>query len=84
MATGRDKAALSFDWRRMARQAEAVFKARRPLVSAWGQTSRLLAGPFESEAAANQFLSQLRRANIAGAFAWTSPAGQLVDALAVR
>ncbi len=84
VATGRDKVALSFDWRRMARQAEAVFKSRRPQVSAWGQTNRLLAGPFESEAAANQFMGQLRRADIDGAFTWTSPAGQVVDALSAR
>ncbi len=84
LATGRDKAALGFDWRRMARQAEALFKSRKPSVSAWGQSNRLLAGPFESEAAANAFLTQLRRANIDGAFVWNSPAGQVVDALAGR
>ena len=84
LATGRDKSALAYDWRRMARQAETLFKSRRPSVSAWGQTNRLLAGPFESEAAANSFLAQLRRGDITGAFVWTSPAGQVVDALPGR
>jgi hypothetical protein len=84
LATGRDKSALGFDWRRMSLQAAALFKGRKPSVSAWGQSNRLLAGPFESEAAANAFLAQLRRANIDGAFVWTSPAGQVVDALASR
>ena len=84
LATGRDKAALGYDYRRMVREAEAVFKGKRPFVSAWGQTNRLLTGPFETEAAANAFLAQLRRANVDGAFYWTSPAGQVVDALAGR
>lgn len=84
VATGRDKTALGFDWRRMVRQAEAPFRNRRPWVSSWGQTNRLLAGPFDSEAAANAFITQLRRADIDGAFVWTSPAGQVVDALGGR
>lgn len=81
IATGRDKSALAFDWRRMARQSAEVFRGRQPHVSAWGQNTRLLAGPFASEAAANAYVSQLRRANIDGPFVWTSPAGQVVDEL---
>lgn len=81
VATGRNKAALGFDWRRMAKDDTAVFRARKPYVTAWGQTNRLLTGPFETEAAANAFLAQLRRADVDGAFLWTSPAGQIVDAL---
>ncbi len=84
LATGRDRTALAYDWRRIARAAEAAFKSRRPSISAWGQSNRLLAGPFESEAAANAFLGQLRRASVDGAFVWTSPAGQVVDALGGR
>lgn len=80
VATGRDRAALGFDWRRMTRANDAVFRGKKPFVSAWGQTSRLLTGPFESEAAANAFINQLRRADIS-AFVWTSPAGQVVDAI---
>jgi tetratricopeptide (TPR) repeat protein len=83
VATGRNKAALGFDWRRMTRDDAAVFRARKPYVTAWGQTNRLVIGPFETEAAANAFLTQLRRGNVDGAFLWTSPAGQIVDALAV-
>lgn len=84
LATGRDRAALAFDWRRMSREAEAVFRGKRPSVSAWGQSQRLLAGPFDTAAAANAFVTQLRRADIAGAFVWTSPAGQVVDTLPTR
>ena len=84
LATGRDKSALAFDFRRLARVAETAFKSKRPYVSNWGQSNRLLTGPFETEAAANAFMGQLRRASISGAFVWTSPAGQVVDALAGR
>jgi Flp pilus assembly protein TadD len=84
LATGRDRSALAYDWRRMALKAEGPFKNRRPSISSWGQTNRLLAGPFESEAAASSFMAQLRRASVDGAFQWTSPAGQVVDALASR
>ena len=81
VATGRDKSALAFDWRRIARQAGDAAKARNSFISAWGQTNRLLTGPFESERAANAFIAQLRRAGVDGPFVWTSPAGQVVDQL---
>jgi hypothetical protein len=81
IATGRDKAALGFDWRRMTREAAEVFRGKEPFVTAWGQTNRLLTGPFQSEAAANSFIGQLRHADVEGAFVWTSPAGQVVDAM---
>lgn len=81
VATGRDKAALAFDWRRLVRQNDSLLKSRRGFTAAWGQTNRLLTGPFESAAAANTFITQLRRADIDGAFVWTSPAGQVVDAI---
>lgn len=82
VATGRDKSALNYDWRRMARQSAEVFGGKQPFVSAWGQTNRLLTGPFQTEAAANAYIAQLGRAGINGPFVWTSPAGQVVDAIA--
>ena len=81
VATGRDKAALGYDWRRMARENAEVFRGKAAMISGWGQTNRLLTGPFQSEAAANAFIGQLRRTDVDGAFIWTSPAGQVVDAL---
>jgi Flp pilus assembly protein TadD len=84
VATGRDKAALAFDWSRLTRKAAAVFRGRGAFTSVWGQTNRLLTGPFESEAAANAFIAQLRRADVDGPFLWTSPAGQVVDSLRGR
>lgn len=81
VATGRDKKALAFDWKRMTQKADATLRGKSPNVSAWGQTNRLLTGPFPSEAAANSFIAQLRKVDIDGAFVWNSPAGQVVDAL---
>lgn len=81
VATGRDKDALAFDWRRMSRQAPEAFRGKKGSVSDWGARNRLLAGPFPTEAAANAFMGQLRTAKVDGSFVWTSPAGQVVDAL---
>lgn len=84
LATGRDKAALGFDWRKLTRDDPEVFKGRKPQVSAFGQSTRLLTGPFASQALATAFLAQLRKAGVSGAYVWTSPAGQVVDALTVK
>ncbi|MFM5953521.1 MAG: SPOR domain-containing protein [Novosphingobium sp.] len=81
VATGRDKAALGFDWRKMVKDNPAIFKGMKPYTTAWGQANRLLAGPFSSAKEANAFLAQLKKAGESGAFLWTSPAGQVVDTL---
>ncbi len=81
LATGRDKRALGFDWRKMVRDEAETIRSRKGFTSTWGQSNRLLTGPFESEAAANAFVSQLRRTGVAGSFVWNSPAGQVVDAV---
>jgi len=83
LAAGRDKAALGFDWRKQTRATADLFKARKGWTTPWGQTNRLLVGPFESQAAAATFLKELKRKD-ADAFVWTSPAGQAVDALAAK
>jgi len=81
VATGRDRKALAFDWRRMVKEDATVFASRKGFTSAWGQTNRLLTGPFETEAAANAFIARLKKAGVDGSFLWTSPAGQVVDAV---
>ncbi len=83
LAAGRDKAALGFDWRKQTRAAADLFKTRKGWTTPWGQTNRLLVGPFESQAAASTFLKELKKKD-ADAFVWTSPAGQAVDALAAK
>lgn len=81
LATGKDKKGLAFDWRKLAKDDPALFKARKGYTSAFGQSNRLLAGPFDSSAQATVFLAQLKKAGVSGAFVWNSPAGQVVDAL---
>jgi hypothetical protein len=58
-----------------------VFKGQKPYVTVWGQSNRLLAGPFTSAKEAGAFLAALKKAGVGGGFVWTSPAGQVVDAL---
>lgn len=81
VATGRGKKALALDWNKMVKADPAVFKARKSFISAWGQTNRLLTGPFETEAAAKAYVAQLKKAGVGGPFMWLSPAGQVVDTL---
>lgn len=80
LATGRDKSALRFDWRRFARQAPEVLEKMNPYVTPWGQANRLLAGPYDSPKAANAALAALKKAGLDG-FVFTSEAGQAVDRL---
>lgn len=84
IGVGRDKAALATDWKRISRQAAAPFKARKPFVSEMGRTNRMLVGPFDSAAQANKFIAELKGAGLSDPYVWTSPAGQVVDALATR
>jgi len=81
VATGRDKGALGFDWRKLARENAELFKGLKPSVTSWGQSNRLLAGPFDSQKEAAAFLAKLKKAGVSGAFVWSSPTGQVVDAL---
>lgn len=80
---GRNTDAIAFDWRRYTRQAPELFKGRKAHITEMGRTHRILAGPFDSRKAANEFVQDLRKEGIEGALPWTSPAGQVVDVLSV-
>jgi hypothetical protein len=84
LGIGRDKGALAADWKKLAGKAAAEFKGRKAYVSDLGQTNRMLAGPFDTTGQANAFIADLRSAGIDGPYVWTSPAGQVVDALSGR
>ncbi|GGB91152.1 hypothetical protein GCM10011494_06890 [Novosphingobium endophyticum] len=84
IGVGRDKDAIAFDWRRYTRQAPELFKGREAHVSEMGRTNRILAGPFATRKAANDFVADLRKEGIDGALPWTSPAGQVVDVLPAK
>jgi len=81
VATGRDKKALAHDWRKFLKDEAEAFKGRKGYTSPWGATNRLLTGPFDTEAAATQYIAKLKKAGVGGAFTWISPAGQVVDVL---
>ena len=83
LGVGRDKGALGFDWRKLGKAQADLFKGRKPWTTPWGQTNRLLVGPFETQAAAQAFLKDARKKD-GDAFVWTSPAGQPVEPLAGR
>jgi Flp pilus assembly protein TadD len=83
VGVGRDKSALAFDWRKATRESAELLKGKKAWTTPWGQTNRLLVGPFETQAAAQAFLKQWKDKD-AGAFVWTSPAGQAVDALVAK
>lgn len=84
LGVGHDRAALGSDWRRLVHTAADVLKGHQPFLSDAGGRSRMLTGPFASEAAARDFVRQLDEAGVAGPYVWTSPAGQVVDSLDAR
>ncbi|MCJ2185529.1 SPOR domain-containing protein [Novosphingobium sp. 2638] len=84
IGVGRDKKAIAFDWRRYTRREPALFKGRKAYVTEMGRTNRILAGPFETRKAANEFIADLKKAGFNDALPWTSPAGQVVDVLPVN
>lgn len=83
VGTGRNTSAMGFTWRGLVKDEPDLFRGKEPAISDWGRTSRLLTGPFATEAAANAWLAKAKKAGL-DAFVWTSPAGQVVDDLPSR
>ena len=71
------------EWRRLVKEAPEALRSRKPYVSPWRSNFRLLTGPFESEAAAQEFITKLRKGGVSS-YQWTSPAGQAVDTLPLK
>ena len=84
LGVGRDTDRLGFDWHRLTRDDPELFSRRKPFVTGWARTNRLLTGPFDTQDAADTFVQKLRKAGRDGVFVWTSPAGQVVDPLDAR
>jgi hypothetical protein len=80
LATGRDADALAFDWRRISRQAGVLLNGMKPHLAAWGDRTRLLAGPLANAAEAQALVAALAGSDIA-AFRFTSAAGEEVRPL---
>ncbi|NML92512.1 SPOR domain-containing protein [Novosphingobium olei] len=77
--TGGNRDQMGKEWRRLVKDA-AVLKGRKPYLSPWRGNFRLLTGPFESDAAAQDFVKSLKKDGVSS-YQWTSPAGQPVDTL---
>lgn len=80
VATGRDLAALGFDWRRISRRAPDLLGDFTAHTVPWGEANRLLAGPVKSASAARDLVRQLKEKGIE-TFTYTSPEGQQIQEL---
>ena len=80
VATGKDVKALAFDWRKFAKKAPALLAKRDAYTAKWGETRRLVTGPFDSEKDATRFVGDLKKAGL-DAFTFTSEAGEDVAPL---
>lgn len=81
VATGKDLSALKFDWRRISRKsAEILGKPAKGHVTPWGESTRLLAGPYDSLKAAQDVVSKLKESG-QDSFTFTSPDGQEVTSI---
>jgi len=79
LGIGQNRTLLRSDWRLKYRKYD-VLKGKGPFVTPLGQTNRLLAGPFESQADARAALNALAADDV-DSFIWTSPEGQEIDDL---
>ncbi|WP_339694283.1 SPOR domain-containing protein [uncultured Parasphingorhabdus sp.] len=80
IATGSNLDALKFDYRRMTKKQPELFKNQKAWTSPWGQTRRLVIGPFDDFKAAKAFEADYRKDGGDG-FAWASADGVEVNEL---
>lgn len=80
LGIGQNRSLLRSDWRLKARKVRDTLRGKGPFVTPLGQTNRLLAGPYDSQADAREALNALAAADIES-FIWTSPEGQQIDDL---
>ncbi len=80
VATGRNRDALGFDWRRIARGAEGALDAKGPFLARWGEANRLLAGPYPSAREARATVNRLKELGL-DSFSFTSEEGEVVETL---
>jgi len=79
LATLPTPAGLTGEFSRLRGRAPEALRNRAAHTAPYGRSShRLLVGPFDTARAAQDFVNQLRRAEV-DAFAWTSEAGQEID-----
>ena len=80
IATGSNLKALAFDYNRFAKRNAALFKGKSGSTAEWGQTRRLLVGPFSNRKAAQDWLGDYKKAEGDG-FLFDSEIGEIVEPL---
>jgi len=80
IATGANLRALAFDYNRFEKRNAALFKGKAGATAEWGQTRRLLVGPFANRKAAQDWLAEYKKAEGDG-FLFNSEVGEPVDPL---
>lgn len=78
IATGANAKALATDFGKFAKKNATLFKGKSGATAEWGKTRRLLLGPFKDRKAAQDWLSDYKKASGDG-FLFNSEAGQAVD-----
>ena len=80
VATGRDREALAFDWRRISRKVGDLLAGQKGHLAEWNDANRLLAGPVASRSAAQELVTALKAEDV-DSFVFTSRAGEVVEPL---
>lgn len=78
IATGANLKALAFDYNRFAKRNAELFKGKSGSTAEWGQTRRLLVGPFKDRKTAQDWLADYKKAEGDG-FLFNSEAGETVE-----
>ncbi|MWV27399.1 tetratricopeptide repeat protein [Aurantiacibacter rhizosphaerae] len=80
VATGQDTSAFRFDWRRIVRNAGGLLDDVDAFTAKWGQTNRLLTGPFDTARAAQERVSELAGQGV-DSFRFASEEGEEIQKL---
>ena len=80
IATGKDRSALRYDWRRLSRKAEGQLDENEPFVAPWGETNRMLTGPYDTLRQARAASDALNALDI-DSFAFSSAQDQVIELL---
>ena len=83
VATGKDRARLAYDWKRISGSSKGALKNSKAYFAHWGETNRLLTGPFKNEADAKAFVAKLDKAGV-DAFTFSSAEGEEVTPAAAK
>lgn len=80
VATGQDTSAFRFDWRRIVRNSGGLLDDAEAFTAPWGQTNRLLTGPFSSAGEAQDMVSALAGEGV-DSFRFSSREGEEIQIL---